>query len=175
LISPKTTPFLLLWPLHTSLDWSGVIDYSTSNDLIKKWSSVFHLLGAPQSGIVVNFNYENSSGVLKINLMNARPVFNRIIGLYNALSDSLPSPILQKFSPEAKDKLFSIFMDYADQPKDKNMTLTTKFSDQEATVGNQDASKLMRDLTDFFDHYFKESQPSERPVEIPAESELQVK
>lgn len=176
--SPKTTPFLSLLPLESTLDLNGSMEYSAdahklSPEEVKnkgffdtgKWS--LSLLGNRKTGIQLDVNYKGDEGHAELALLGGRPLFDHGIALYNAFGDSIASYWkLPKFTAEDKEGLFNLLTKYSDQPAKANTELkfSVKFNGDDATIGGKNISEFMGDLARFY-HEFSARQGEFGPPE----------
>ncbi len=158
LTSPKTLPLLSRIPLQSTLNLNGLFQYSAVPSLN------LSLLGKKQSGIKLSFNgiegrNKMDSGELQLTLVGGRPLYNRLVTLYNSFVESV-APFLSKndesikpLTPELKDKLYQLLLAYTADPKiqDKELKFNIKYApDNKVTIGNRTLIQFFADITSVF-------------------------
>lgn len=161
--SPRTTPFLSLFPLILSSDWNGSLQYSsTDNFSVEKGNFTYSLMGKEKNGLKANLNYENGNYDSAVALVGGRADYDYGIDLYNAFSDSLPQFQLKKFSKENRDDLFKVLSKYAEQPEkaasELKFNLHYDKDQQMLKIQNKNFEEFANDLSDFYQRFT--NQPS---------------
>lgn len=166
--SSKTTAFLTLIPLQSSLNWNGSLEYfaDAGNFSVDTGKFIFSLLGKRKTGIQLNFDYKGGEANSELSLLGGRPLFDHGIALYNAFGDSIASYWrIPKFSSEDKDGLYNLFTKYSEQPGKANTELkfAVKYNKDGVTIGGKDASQFIADLSTFYHEFSSRQTKLTRP------------
>lgn len=156
--SAKTTPFLALIPLQSSLDWNGSMEYmaDAGNFSVEKGKLLLSLLGKRKTGIQLNFDYKSGEVNSEMTLLGGRPLFDHGVALYNAFGDSIVSYFkLPKFSSEDQDGLFNLLAKYSEQPgkASSELKFLVKYNRNGVTIGGKDMSQFVGDLSMFYQEF----------------------
>ncbi|MBA3603931.1 MAG: hypothetical protein H0W50_09915 [Parachlamydiaceae bacterium] len=161
IISPQTLPFFNQIPLQSNFDLNGSFEYSAAPAFVtEKGALNFSLLGKKQNGVKLSFvgDEKGSTGTVNTLLVGGRPLYNRLISMYNALEESL-TPFFSKdemafkpISPELRDRLFQVLLAHTEDPKaqDKELKFVVKYSKDGVTIGGKPAMEFAKDLGGLF-------------------------
>lgn len=158
IISPQTLPFLSLIPLQSVFDLNGSFEYANVPTYVaKKGALALSLLGKKQSGIKLSFNGQGGqadNGNLQLVLVGGRPLFNRLVAIYNTFSESIAPFISQEdvdikpLTPELKDKLYKLLLSYTADPsvQDKELKFNVKYDHDVVTIGDKTLLQFWADM-----------------------------
>lgn len=153
--SPKTTPFLKLFPLQSTTDWNGSLDYSFDNKRFSadKGQLSFSFLGKRKTGIQFDLNYvKGGDTTSNLSLVGGRPLYDHLVALYNAFGDSISSRNFPKLTSEDRNSLYNLLKKYSDRPEkaDSELKFSLKYGKDGATIGGKDINQLGEDLASFY-------------------------
>ncbi len=161
IISPQSLPFFNQIPLQSIFDLNGSFEYSAAPTFAaEKGALNFSLLGKKQNGVKLSFvgDEKGNTGTVNTLLAGGRPLYNRLINMYNALEESL-TPFISKdemafkpISPELRDRLFQVLLNHTEDPKaqDKELKFVVKYSKDGVTIGGKPAMDFAKDLGGLF-------------------------
>lgn len=168
--SPKTTPFLSLFPLQSNVDWNGSMEYlvDAGNFSFDKGKMNLSVLGNRKTGILLNMDYKGGGeATTDLTLVGGRPLFDHGIALYNTFGDSIASYWrVPRITTEDKNELYNLLTKYSEQPAKANteLKLAVKYNKDGVMIGGKDASDFVNDLTELYKNYMARQGAGARPV-----------
>lgn len=159
--SPKTTPFLKLFPMQLTSDWKGAMQYAmdAGNFSVGKADFDYSLLGKEKKGLKVLFDYQNGDVNSQVTLVGGRPILDYGIDLYNSFSDSIADlwP-MRKISKEMGEGLYKLLVEYVEQPAkaQDELMFIVKYNKDGFTIGKKSLAEMMSDLSTFQKKYLSQ-------------------